>query len=290
MPGRSDSAPARQNRIAPRGRGLARPETGAAGSRYVAMISGNVRSATPVSLGGRTARPRRRRAPARALRRTGCAAAILLLASTAAGGAAAAPDIGEATLVEVWAYRMPTGGQGWTDLYKWDDVFAEDTVRTAPDGATHLRFDDDTRLRVGPSSRVVLDRFVYDPDRGTGEFVAHFGTGVFRFISGRMPKQSIRLETPTVVVGIRGTDLVLTVRPDGSSRVDVLEGEAVVRPKAGGEAVPAPAGRSVSVSADGGDAETGRARRPATGSGLDEGGGRLGGPAGGGGGDGGGQR
>lgn len=44
-----------------------------------------------------------------------------------------------------------------------DRVFSEEAVRTVHDGHLHLRFNDDTILRLGSSSEMVLDRFAYDP-------------------------------------------------------------------------------------------------------------------------------
>ena len=42
---------------------------------------------------------------------------------------------------------------------------------TGFESASEMLLMDDTRVTVGPSSRVVLDRFVYDPDPGKGALV-----------------------------------------------------------------------------------------------------------------------
>src|SRR5262245_26455357 len=47
-------------------------------------------------------------------------------------------------------------------------VHANETVRTGSEGKTGLRFNDTTNLSVGSSSTVRLDKFVYDPNKGTG--------------------------------------------------------------------------------------------------------------------------
>jgi hypothetical protein len=96
---------------------------------------------------------------------------------------------------------------------------------------------------------VVLDRYVYDPDTGKGEVIVDFGQGIFRYISGTMPKEQVTLRTPTTVMAIRGTTLIVYVAPDNTTQVAVIEGEVDVSP-CGGSSVSAAAGFSASVSGD----------------------------------------
>src|SRR5262245_45887701 len=50
-------------------------------------------------------------------------------------------------------------------------VHANETVKTGSSGQAGLGFIDKTTLHVGPSSTVRLDKFVYDPNKGTGSAV-----------------------------------------------------------------------------------------------------------------------
>jgi hypothetical protein len=59
----------------------------------------------------------------------------------------------------------------------------------------------------------MLDRFVYDPDPGKASFVMTATAGVFRFVSGKLPKESYEIHTPTSTIGIRGTVLSVIVIP-----------------------------------------------------------------------------
>src|SRR5215203_5883137 len=47
-----------------------------------------------------------------------------------------------------------------------DDVHQNETIRTGGASSAELGFLDQTRLAVGASAAVKLDRFVFDPDRG----------------------------------------------------------------------------------------------------------------------------
>jgi hypothetical protein len=70
-------------------------------------------------------------------------------------------------------------------------VHANETIRTGSSGQAGLQFNDQSNLSVGHSSQVRLDKFVYDPNKGTGSTVieatrAHSG-------SARAPKTGVKL-------------------------------------------------------------------------------------------------
>jgi hypothetical protein len=95
-------------------------------------------------------------------------------------------------------------------------VFVSDAIRTGADGAIGVTLKDDTRLALGPSSEVRLERFVYAPGSGSFGLALKFVRGVTAYVSGRMAKlapDSIRLETPAAIVGVRGTTLAIRVEP-----------------------------------------------------------------------------
>jgi hypothetical protein len=96
------------------------------------------------------------------------------------------------------------------------DVFEADSLRTGADGRLGITMKDDTRVSLGPGSEVRLDRFVYAPSDGLFGFVLQVVRGVVAYVSGRIAKlspDSIRLETPAAVVGVRGTALAIRVTP-----------------------------------------------------------------------------
>jgi hypothetical protein len=93
-------------------------------------------------------------------------------------------------------------------------VFEADSLRTGADGRLGVTLKDDTRIALGPSSEVRVDRFVYAPADARMGLVLKVVRGVMAYVSGRIAKLSpdaIRLETPAAVVGVRGTTLALRV-------------------------------------------------------------------------------
>ena len=96
------------------------------------------------------------------------------------------------------------------------EVFEADGLKTGADGRLGITLKDDTRVSLGPSSEVRVDRFVFAPAEGRMGLVLKVVRGVIGYVSGRIAKlspDSIRLETPAAVVGVRGTTLALHVVP-----------------------------------------------------------------------------
>ena len=185
---------------------------------------------------------------------------VVALMSIALGerSAEAAGEIGDVQRVKVWAYGTAPDTTR-APLFWADDVVLDEVVETVEDGALHIRFLDGTKLRLGSASQVTLDTFVYDPSTSAGELTADLGEGVFRFITGKLNKEGIEIRTPVAVIGVRGTDFIVSVAASGLTVVAVLAGTVTVTARgAGGASATATAGRSVTVT-EAGQVTTGAA-------------------------------
>lgn len=205
--------------------------------------------------------------------------AFFALLVTFASLTSVAAEVGNVRLVKIWAFTKPPAAQDWKDLFRRDPVEMDQRLRTPEGGALHVRFIDETDLRLGSAAEVQIDRFVYNPATGAGTLQAEMGKGVFRFISGRMAKDGVRLGTPSAFIGIRGTDFIVDVRDDGSTVVAVLEGEVVITPRTGGAAVSVMANQTALVAANTTSVQIGVTAATAD-SGIDEDGGIDGSPNG----------
>lgn len=91
-------------------------------------------------------------------------------------------------------------------------VHESDTLRTGADGRMALMLKDDTRLALGPNTEIVLAEFAYRPSDNHLALVLKMTRGALSYVSGRiaalMP-ESVKLETPTAVIGVRGTHALL---------------------------------------------------------------------------------
>ncbi|MEG3617460.1 FecR domain-containing protein [Magnetovibrio sp. PR-2] len=133
-------------------------------------------------------------------------------------------------------------------------VYMGQLIETSGGSAVQMKLDDKTELYLGERAKLTLDEFVYDPDNVTSQrAVYNFTLGVMRFVSGQMNTSGVTINTPSVAIGLRGSDALIIVAPDGGTTVSVLDGVFSVMSITGGgdQAVDVPANRSVSVSVGG---------------------------------------
>jgi hypothetical protein len=88
-------------------------------------------------------------------------------------------------------------------------VRMKDELRTGANARLQVTFRDNTVLTLGEQARVMIDRYVYDPERAIGETVLKAAAGAFRFAAGRMDSlkdKNILVSTPVAQIGVRGTE------------------------------------------------------------------------------------
>lgn len=130
---------------------------------------------------------------------------------------------GNVRLVSV-AVATATAPAVGRDVTSGDPVYLGDTVEAGPNAGLQIMLMDETIFTIGPDSAIVIDRFIYDPDKGAGKVGAKVLRGVFRFVSGRVAANEpsdMEVKLPNGVIGIRGTSAAGFVR-DGVSQVVLL--------------------------------------------------------------------
>ena len=144
-----------------------------------------------------------------------CVAALLLICSVAAPVAAQdKPAVGRIKISSGAAYVVRDGAQ--VPAQAGQVVYEADALRTGGDGKIGVTLSDDTRLSLGPNSELKLERFMFAPADSTFGLVVKFVKGAATYVSGRIAKlapDSIRLETPASIIGVRGTTLAIQVQP-----------------------------------------------------------------------------
>lgn len=89
-----------------------------------------------------------------------------------------------------------------------------DTLRTGADGRLGVTLKDGTRLSLGGNTEIHLTAFAYSPAEGKMAIAIKVLRGVTSYISGRIAELSpaaVKIETPTSVIGSRGTHLLIGV-------------------------------------------------------------------------------
>jgi hypothetical protein len=105
-----------------------------------------------------------------------------------------------------------------------DDVLQEEVIAVGLDSRGELMLRDETKVAIGPGARLVLDRFIYDPDKTTGAIVLNLVKGGFRFITGHAAKPVYEIRTPTAAVTVRGTIFDVYIEDSGAIWLLLHEG------------------------------------------------------------------
>lgn len=85
------------------------------------------------------------------------------------------------------------------------NMLKDEKVETGPNGQVQLLFNDGSAISIGPNSEMVLDTFVYDPAKGTGQMAVSVAKGTFRFIGGKISKENpVQIKAGSATMGIRG--------------------------------------------------------------------------------------
>ena len=91
---------------------------------------------------------------------------------------------------------------------------AADVIRTGSDGSVGITMSDNSLLSAGPNSILSLDRYAFDSTTSQGQFDTSLRKGSASIVSGRIAKQSpdaMTVRTPTAILGVRGTEFVVSV-------------------------------------------------------------------------------
>jgi hypothetical protein len=116
---------------------------------------------------------------------------------------------GQALGVDPDAEARGTGGK--RTLVVGADIFIGDRVVTGSTGLVQILFSDDTELVVGPRSSLVIEDYLLREDGSAGKLAINALSGTFRFVTGGSPKASYSINTPTGIIGVRGTAFELFV-------------------------------------------------------------------------------
>jgi ferric-dicitrate binding protein FerR (iron transport regulator) len=149
-------------------------------------------------------------------------AALAVTAAFALPASAAEPSGTALAVIQ----STSVAGQGGTQTLKVSaPVYSGDRVITGGSGQAQLQFVDQTKLVVGPNSSLVIDAFVFNPNK-TAKSVAIGATrGTFRFITGLSPKSAYSIKTPTATIGVRGTQFDVSI-VNGITNFALYEGGA----------------------------------------------------------------
>ena len=87
-------------------------------------------------------------------------------------------------------------------------VFMNDRLRTGANARLEVTFRDNSVLTLGEKANVVVDRYVFNPDKGSADVILNATQGALRFAGGKieqMHQKNIVVNTPNAALAVRGT-------------------------------------------------------------------------------------
>jgi len=145
-------------------------------------------------------------------------ALLLWLLSTAA-----VADIG--SVFELSGTAVIKRGKETIAIAKGTVVATNDKVETK-NGVVNIKFKDNTTVKVTENSALVIDDFVYDPKNAAGgKLSLKAAAGTVRYVSGNIAHNnpnSVKINTPTAAIAVRGTDFVMAVDETGKSMIMLM--------------------------------------------------------------------
>jgi hypothetical protein len=137
---------------------------------------------------------------------------MMAVLATVFAAAAWAQDVGEIKTVKGTAHVEREGKK--LPASAGMQLRQADTIVTGPDGAVGITFLDNSLFSAGPNSVLVINKYRFDTTTHAGEFDASLNKGSLAVVSGKMVKQSpesMRIRTPSSIMGVRGTEFVVKV-------------------------------------------------------------------------------
>lgn len=96
-------------------------------------------------------------------------------------------------------------------------VFPGDMIRTQAGASAGVILLDGTRLAVGENSEVVIQDYMFDPPANKYSLIVNIVRGICVYVSGKMGRlapKAVEIQTPTGVLGTRGTALAVKVESE----------------------------------------------------------------------------
>ena len=126
------------------------------------------------------------------------------------------------------AIKNQVQGRGARQIAAGSEVYSNERIKTGEAATAQFMFLDKTVMSLGPKAELLLDKFVYDPNKGSGQMVVNAVQGSFRFVTGSQNPNNYSIKTPVATLGIRGTVIDLLVQ-NGQTVVLLVEGAVSIR-------------------------------------------------------------
>jgi hypothetical protein len=102
-----------------------------------------------------------------------------------------------------------------------DDIFLNDTVQTSTGASLGVTFNDGTTFHLSANARITIDSYVYEEGGSKNAGLFDIGKGTVAFVAASLAKTGdMHIDTPTAVLGIRGTTGLVEVPEGGATNTN----------------------------------------------------------------------
>ncbi len=131
--------------------------------------------------------------------------AIALMTATTLSACLAVTAAGAEVVGKMTAERATIVKQGVGRIRSGAPISQGDDLNANSSGSGIILFDDESSARLGPNARLVIDDFVYNPNRRSGTIKLRQTNGSARIFGGQISKRGrSEVRTPHIVLGVRG--------------------------------------------------------------------------------------
>lgn len=98
-----------------------------------------------------------------------------------------------------------------------EPLYQNDRLRTGADGTLGIIFEDNTVLSLGPNTELVIDEYVFAPEKGALSMFIRMIKGTASYLSGIIGQQApeaVKFELPDATIAIRGTHFLVKVEEE----------------------------------------------------------------------------
>lgn len=96
-------------------------------------------------------------------------------------------------------------------------VSRSDMIETGRDGAVGLSLTDNSILSIGPNSQLIIRDYKFNSSAFNGSMRARLNRGTMAVTSGDIARgspEAMQVETPTAILGVRGTTFLVRAGQD----------------------------------------------------------------------------
>ncbi len=135
------------------------------------------------------------------------------------------------------------------DLTKESILLKHDEIKTSNNTKVQLLFKDNTIISIGNNSTFQIYNYLYDEENNKFEAKFNMFKGTFKTITGKIGKkapENFLLKTKTASIGIRGTQIVISIE-DNQEKIFCTEGRIFVQKNNSNLSTSVNAGEFISV-------------------------------------------